>query len=457
MYAPILQLPLDTTGVNPDNFVGNEEHLLVKYDNCDYYIIKLYHGGFYSRSLRVYDANYKRLEINKDYIVTYYFQRASEYTGLEVVGLIVFLNKPDTDTVFTSAQMVGGDLAFSFTMIQDWINWWNDNGKPTPSNLDYAGNEPVWAPGELVQERWHLDTYQPFNVEIEWNTQAAMIGNDNVEDKFRDKVRLSYEDFLKRFNDRLQVHIDDKNNPHKVTPTQIGLGLVRNLEVSSLAEALKGTSDDYYLTPELAYKAIDELAIKPLNLHIGKQDNPHQVTPAQAKAYSIQQSMDLLATKYLKTETVANTNTVKYTPRFGTETIYSYTGYVSAIRSNLDASNFQPAGMGIISPERLGGGTYNNLSVLRGNGLFTTVDMLLEEYGQKNSSNLGIVAYQGSDQATLDFIRATYVDLNAWPVGSLIFYRGYTQQWEGAGNGAHVIGYYPVFAVYRAPNGWVMT
>lgn len=64
--------------------------------------------------------------------------------------------------------------------------------------------------------------------------------------------------------EKVTEHLDEKNNPHGVTKTQVGLGSVQNYGVATQAEAEAGTSAAKYMTPERTSQAIDK-KLTPLN------------------------------------------------------------------------------------------------------------------------------------------------------------------------------------------------
>ena len=58
-------------------------------------------------------------------------------------------------------------------------------------------------------------------------------------------------------NENMEEHITNKNNPHKVTKAQVGLGSVHNLALARNNDAIEGTSNSYYMTPLTTSQAID--------------------------------------------------------------------------------------------------------------------------------------------------------------------------------------------------------
>jgi len=76
-------------------------------------------------------------------------------------------------------------------------------------------------------------------------------------------------------------HINDRNNPHQTTKTQVGLGNVDNFATASEAEARAGSLNDRMMTPLRVAQAIATQALAPLNDHVNNRNNPHQVNKAQ--------------------------------------------------------------------------------------------------------------------------------------------------------------------------------
>lgn len=306
-----VKLDYDPTGRNPNNLISGEKHVLVTTPGIPYKIFTLNDGGFYTNSLKVFDKNLNLLVVNKDYIVTYVFDRVSKLTGLKVCAAIVMLDKAATGNVFVSAQMVGGDVAFSLTVVTDYVEFYNKQvAGYVPESFDYAGNEPVWGPGELDKERWKLDTYQPFNNEIYYLSRAISGAVGDNEEEFRAYVRDAYDRFTGKFDTDLDKHIADLNNPHKDNKAQLGLGDIVNNKLATEAQARAATANDLYLTPALSYSIVDELAMKPLNAHVTDYNNPHRITAAQLGTMSKTEIKAKADTKYERTDPVVNSTTL---------------------------------------------------------------------------------------------------------------------------------------------------
>src|SRR5690625_1470426 len=60
-------------------------------------------------------------------------------------------------------------------------------------------------------------------------------------------------------NEIMEAHITNKENPHEVTREQVGLGKVLNLPVATREAAIKGTTNNQYMTPFRTSEQIDAL------------------------------------------------------------------------------------------------------------------------------------------------------------------------------------------------------
>jgi hypothetical protein len=93
----------------------------------------------------------------------------------------------------------------------------------------------------------------------------------------------------------LATHSTRTDNPHVVTATQVGLGLVQNFGVASTAQAQTGTDTQTYMTPALTAAAITSQVGTAFNNHVTNFNNPHNTTASEVGAYTTQQVDALLA------------------------------------------------------------------------------------------------------------------------------------------------------------------
>lgn len=450
MANSIVQLPLDLSGTNPNNLVGSEEHLLTSISGFPYRILTMEHGGFYSKSLKVFDEQYNRLRPNVDFIWTYRHKDLSARTGRDIASAIVFLNHTLQGKVFLQAQMVGGDLAYSFTVVDDYIAFYN-TAPHVPFIDDYNGTEPIWGPGELANKRWGLDKYQPFNNELEKISHALTRGATNAEDNYRQHVRDRFNTFMARFNDRLQRHIDDRTDPHQVTPEQVDLNLIGNFPVATAGEATTGSANDRLLTPQLAWQVVNGAPSLSLANHIVDRNNPHKllpqnVLPAVDPKNTQTQKLDGL---HNRTDTVDNTLTVNH-PITGT-VLVDPGQFQQISRENMDTSSFPN---GVLAPQQLTYGTPTGTRLLRGDGSWTDISQLQPEYGAKEEFKVINIGQNVSNAAAIARLNQQFGNLAQWPVGTVAFYTVAYTEWQGWGNGASQYSYPYSFAAGRTNGGW---
>ncbi|MGG4591681.1 hypothetical protein ACLPJK_25840 [Pseudomonas aeruginosa] len=232
------------------------------------------------------------------------------------------------------------------------------------------------------------------------------------------------------------AHINNKNNPHSVTAAQVGLGSVENYPLATQAQAEAGTANVAYMTPLRTKQAITLQAVTPLNTHINNKNNPHSVTAAQVGAYTQAQTNTLLAAKLGKTETAANSSLV-----YG----YDYTTLRNNIRANLDGGLITT---GLVNPRRLSNNEYANGTVLAYSSTFGPIwrsfaDMYNEmaqqqaiprTYYQGNIYTSPTWDNDGRNEA-LAIVANTFVNNTAYPPGTMVaFQTTYTDSW-GTGNG----------------------
>lgn len=452
MADTLIRLTYDPTGRSPDNLITAEPHILRATTGFPYKIITLDNGGFYVKGLQVFDQDYNRLVWGTDYIVTYLYKHRSETVGQKICGAIVFLDPVRAGTVYVNAQMVGGNIAFSLTVIRDYVEFYN--AQPTgyiPKDYDYAGNEPTWLPGELDRERWHLDTYQPLNNEIYMMSRSIQGGTGNYESDYRNRVIEHHNQFIDRFTDRLERHIADKQNPHVDTKTQIGLGLMNNFSLATVQQARQAAANNLYLTPSLGFEIIDELAVKPTREHIGNKNNPHRTTPVSIGAPTKAVVSTELDKKYGINEQVANSTNILNTtgePRSANQ-------LVDEGRTNIPAGNFVAENGNYLSPARLAGSTPTASTVLRNDGNWVDFAAMVAAAGGSGKPDLMVMNVDPNTHYLTAFNMAVALPwAQTAPVGSLILYNlNITYQW--ATYIVYTITHVVCYGAIKTPNGWV--
>lgn len=99
----------------------------------------------------------------------------------------------------------------------------------------------------------------------------------------------------------LAAHVNNLQNPHNTTAAQVGLGNVSNFATAANADATTGTATNLFMTPATTMAAINSAAVAPLNAHINNHNNPHVVTATQIGLGSVNNTSD--AAKPISTAT----------------------------------------------------------------------------------------------------------------------------------------------------------
>jgi hypothetical protein len=244
MTIPIQRYPLDRTGINPDNLVVGELHMLSSRETR---AVAPTYGAFFSdRTLRVYDnSTNQALTRGVHYQCVDLLQEASMMTGKEISMVILILDQTVSNVVRINYQVLGGAfqndaagiLNLYETAIKDDrpVSWINLLNKPTEYNPtihrhlleDVIGFEPVVAALERVRNAIILSDVPAFEALIDW------------------------------FNS----HVDGVNNPHRTTQAQVGLSDVENLQVVSTDEIDQGIAVHKYVTYDRLLYAFRRLAL----------------------------------------------------------------------------------------------------------------------------------------------------------------------------------------------------
>lgn len=155
-------------------------------------------------------------------------------------------------------------------------------------------------------------------------------------------------------NDTIEGHVTNRDNPHNVTAEQIGLGLVRNFDIASQADAEAGLRGDLYMTPARTRNAIESYIDNNSEFddHIDDTNNPHSVTAEQVGTLTTQQINDLLLGK------LGTDDTAYDTERFGG---YLPGEYITEVLKGTAHNSDRLAGRTIIEliNEILSGTAYN--------------------------------------------------------------------------------------------------
>jgi hypothetical protein len=135
-------------------------------------------------------------------------------------------------------------------------------------------------PHEVTKAQVGLGSVQDYGIATQ---PEAELGATNT--KYMTPLRVK--NVVDKFNtDIVQPHITNYNNPHRVTKAQVGLTSVEDFGIATTTEAQQGTVNNKYMTPLRTKEAIDAQVGNDFRNHAANRNNPHGVTPGQIGAYT---------------------------------------------------------------------------------------------------------------------------------------------------------------------------
>lgn len=244
---------------NPLNLITAEVQTLQTPGLDDYYFIIPHAAPYYVETLKVYNhATGVEYAEGTDYVIGHYFVDAMKSLKRPIAGSIRILKKSIVGNIRLRYHTVGGQWGFSANAILAELS--NKQLNPIVRSWEQIDGLPARFP--TIAHDQSVD---------------RLVGSDDLEEAIQG-IAAAVEAAAAGSS---QSHIDNRSNPHQVTAAQVGLGLVINLPLATLTEALNVNFASGYTTPRTVYHAINNFALTPLNAHIANKGNPHEVSKAQ--------------------------------------------------------------------------------------------------------------------------------------------------------------------------------
>lgn len=135
-------------------------------------------------------------------------------------------------------------------------------------SYDNAGSEASFIPagGAVTEQLIDLNVIvgNTDNVTIEIDKSLVYATQDDLEKTIAEttnNLTSKINTDVKTVSDALSNHIEDKDNPHSVNKTQVGLSNVNNYGVATQTEAASGTASNKYMTPQRTKDAINAYGV----------------------------------------------------------------------------------------------------------------------------------------------------------------------------------------------------
>lgn len=261
--------PFDPTGSNPLNRIVNEQQVITSTNFRNYHFFIPAAAPFFADTFSMTflntDGSVRTMVEGRDYYLTHFFISASRACAKPIYGSVTFLDTDTAGVARITYQTVGGDWVIDDQTIAEILA--NNLHNPRTTSWEQIVDMPVMFP--VIDHEWNL---------------VDMVGAKEVVESM-DSIR----DAILTANDGgLPAHVADKNNPHAVTATQVGLGLVQNFPIASFEQATAGTINTAYMTPLRVSQAITALGNASVAAHAARTDNPHATTKSQVGLGSVQ-------------------------------------------------------------------------------------------------------------------------------------------------------------------------
>ena len=262
MLNKIFTWELDPYGTNPANDIKAERKVLSSTQDGTFMFLIPKAAPFYAETVVIkHVASGRTLVKGVDWEPGYRFELVSKRTYRPVYGAICILDRTLTGTFEYNYHTLGGE----YTLDEQSLLTLLSNALTDP-------RVTTWE--KITDVPWYFTPIQHlFNV-------VDMVGGKELADainRVADKILSAAE----RLYPSINVHIQDKANPHNTTKAQVGLGNVSNFSICTEQEALEGVRLDRYISPGHVSKMIAKLNSTSVAGHVSDKENPHGVNKIQ--------------------------------------------------------------------------------------------------------------------------------------------------------------------------------
>lgn len=258
-YSTTHLYPEDLYGTNPANLITNEPQTLQVPGPDDFYFIIPKAAPFFVDSVKVLNAATMQPYVEgDDYQLGHQFIEAMDSTGRPIAGSIRFMRPTITGQVLVTYRTLGGPWGFSDQAIMRELS----NKLVNPLIRSWGDIDPLPYSFPPLPHDQRIDT---------------LIGSKQINETL-EKIAAIMEASAEGAT---QSHLNDFNNPHRVTKAQVGLGNVPNFAMATDVQHQDGTRNDLFTNPRGVLLMIQKFALVPLDEHVNNISNPHRVNKQQ--------------------------------------------------------------------------------------------------------------------------------------------------------------------------------
>lgn len=276
-----IRYPLDGTGLDPNNKVVGEIHVL---PNRTVRALAPGYGAFFAESIIVRDVA-TGLTLTKDvqYSCTEMLTFVTGRYGKEIDGIILIKDQTVSNQVEIDYQVLGGEYSTNSDAIITMLNSAGLDDRPVAWG-DIIGKPDAFTPAFHYHDIGDIYGFEYVVHSVERVRDAILIGDDASHDqiyRYIDATFAQLDAHITTVDNNLSAHVGNTSNPHSTTKTQVGLGNVDNFATASNAQAQAGTATNLFVTPAGVAAAVAAQAGGALAAHIADHTNPHATTASQ--------------------------------------------------------------------------------------------------------------------------------------------------------------------------------
>ena len=277
--------PVDYTGTATTNLIAGELHTLPAQA---YRAFSPLYAPYFGKNIVITDlGNSTALRPNQYQLYNLVAApSAIAGAGNSLYSAVIITDAAVSANLSVTYQTVGGAYSVGYDSLISLIN--NLINNPRPVNWNNVANLPTVFP-----ENFHLHSLANT---VGWEYLASELEQLRMTIQLGDQVKkdfvLQYIDAavaamaltqanLTTTNTPFANHVSNVNNPHSVTPAQIGLGNVQNYATATNAQAYAGVATNLYVTAAQAGSMVQNVVNGGINAHTLSTTNPHSVTAAQ--------------------------------------------------------------------------------------------------------------------------------------------------------------------------------
>lgn len=250
----IIKYPLDLTSTAATNLITQEVHTV---EAAKHRGFALNYGAFYTKSLVVRNkATGDNLLPNIDYICLHLYEQASKYSGEEVCAAVLIINDTIVGDLEVDYQCVGGEFVFCVPVITQLIEALQLDNR-TIAWGDIIGVLDEFPPAPHMHDVDDLYGFEYLIDSMNKLVSAIKYGDSYDHQQLLNKINAlsrSLGDSLNDLTARLELHVNDAGNPHRVTKAQVGLSEVANFPITDAP----GDSSEQYASAKAVFNALNQ-------------------------------------------------------------------------------------------------------------------------------------------------------------------------------------------------------